>query len=91
MSRPRFSRHFLWDMVQPRFLGMSCCDAVVVIAAVARTLFVPLMLELNHLPLSSAEAQRWDGKGYHHLKEAQTPLPGRIVALADATALQLFA
>lgn len=87
MSRIRFSRHFLWYTVQPRFLGMSCCEVVVVIAAVSGTLFVPLMLELNHLSLSSADAQRWDGKGYLHSKEAQTPPPWRIVALADATAL----
>ncbi|MBK7485567.1 MAG: methyl-accepting chemotaxis protein [Nitrospira sp.] len=58
MSRPRFRRHFLWDTVQPRFLGLSFCYVVVVIAAVAGALFVPLMLELNHLPLSSVEAQR---------------------------------
>jgi methyl-accepting chemotaxis protein len=58
MSRPRFRRHFLWDTVQPRFLGLSFCYVVVVIAAVAGALFVPLMLELNHLPLSSIEAQR---------------------------------
>lgn len=58
MSRPRFRRHFLWDTVQPRFLGLSFCYVVVVIAAVAGALFVPLMLELNHLPLSSTEAQR---------------------------------
>lgn len=58
MSRPRFRRHFLWDTVQPRFLGLSFCYVVVVIAAVAGALFVPLMLELHHLPLSSIEAQR---------------------------------
>ncbi len=58
MSRPRFRRHFLWDTVQPRFLGLSFCYVVVVIAAVAGALFVPLMLELNHLPLSTIEAQR---------------------------------
>ncbi|HAN91207.1 MAG: methyl-accepting chemotaxis protein [Nitrospira sp.] len=58
MSRPRFRRHFLWDTVQPRFLGLSFCYVVVVIAAVAGALFVPLMLELNHLPISSVEAQR---------------------------------
>ena len=58
MSRPRFRRHFLWDTVQPRFLGLSFCYVVVVIAAVAGGLFVPLMLELNHLPISSVEAQR---------------------------------
>ena len=57
MSRPRFRRHFLWDTVQPRFLGLSFCYVVVVIAAVAGALFVPLMLELNHLPISSVEAQ----------------------------------
>lgn len=28
--------------------------------------------------------ERWDGKGYHGLKETQTPLAGRIVALADS-------
>lgn len=58
MSRPRFRRHFLWDTVQPRFLGLSFCYVMVVIVAVAGALFVPLMLELNHLPLSSVEAQR---------------------------------
>jgi len=58
MSRPRFRRRFLWDTVQPRFLGLSLCYVMVVIAAVSAALFVPLMLELNHLPLSSAEAQR---------------------------------
>ena len=40
MSRPRFRRHFLWDTVQPRFLGLSFCYVVVVIAAVAGALFV---------------------------------------------------
>ena len=58
MSRPRFRRHFLWDTVQPRFLCLSLCYVVVVIVAVSAALFVPLMLELNHLPLSSVEAQR---------------------------------
>ncbi|MBS0169123.1 MAG: methyl-accepting chemotaxis protein [Nitrospira sp.] len=58
MSRPRFRRHFLWDTVQPRFLTLSFVYVAVVIAAVSAALFVPLMLELDHLPLSSAEAQR---------------------------------
>lgn len=58
MSRPRFRRHFLWDTVQPRFLGLSLCYVMVVIVAVSAALFVPLMVELDHLPLSSAEAQR---------------------------------
>ena len=58
MSRPRFRRHFLWDTVQPRFLTLSLVYVAVVIAAVSAALFVPLMLELDHLPLSSAEAQR---------------------------------
>ena len=58
MGRPRFRRHFLWDTVQPRFLCLSLCYVVVVIVAVSAALFVPLMLELNHLPLSSVEAQR---------------------------------
>lgn len=58
MSRPRFRRHFLWDTVQPRFLGLSLLYVVVVIAAVSGALFLPLMLQLDHLPLSSVEAQR---------------------------------
>ncbi len=58
MSRPRFRRHFLWDTVQPRFLGLSFCYVVVVIVAVSAALFLPLMLELDHLPVSSPEAQR---------------------------------
>ncbi len=58
MSRPRFRRHFLWDTVQPRFLTLSLVYVAVVIAAVSAALFVPLMVELDHLPLSSAEAQR---------------------------------
>ncbi len=58
MSRPRFRRHFLWDTVQPRFLGLSLCYVVVVIVAVSAALFLPLMLQLDHLSLSSSEAQR---------------------------------
>ena len=58
MSRPRFRRHFLWDTVQPRFLGLSLLYVVAVIAAVSGALFLPLMLQLDHLPLSSVEAQR---------------------------------
>ena len=58
MSRPRFRRHFLWDTVQPRFLGLSFCYVVVVIVAVSAALFLPLMLQLEHLPVSSPEAQR---------------------------------
>ncbi len=58
MSRPRFRRHFLWDTVQPRFLGLSLCYVLIVIAAVSVALFLPLMLQLDHLSLSSAEAQR---------------------------------
>ena len=58
MSRPRFRRHFLWDTVQPRFLCLSLLYVVVVIAAVSGALFLPLMLQLDHLPLSSVEAQR---------------------------------
>jgi methyl-accepting chemotaxis protein len=58
MSRPRFRRHFLWDTVQPRFMGLSLCYVMVLIVSVSVALFLPLMLELEHLPLSSAEAQR---------------------------------
>lgn len=58
MSRPRFRRHFLWNTVQPRFLSLSLLYVVVVIAAVSGALFLPLMLQLEHLPLSSVEAQR---------------------------------
>jgi len=58
MSRPRFRRHFLWDTVQPRFMGLSLCYVMVVIVSVSVALFLPLMLELDHLPLSSLEAQR---------------------------------
>ncbi len=58
MSRPRFRRHFLWDTVQPRFLGLSFCYVLVVILAVSGALFLPLMLQLDHLSLSSSEAQR---------------------------------
>lgn len=58
MSRPRFRRHFLWDTVQPRFLGLSLLYVAIVIASFAGALFLPLMLQLDHLPLSSAEAQR---------------------------------
>jgi methyl-accepting chemotaxis protein len=58
MSRPRFRRHFLWDTVQPRFLGLSCCYVMVIIVAVSAALFLPLMIQLDHLPVSSPEAQR---------------------------------
>ena len=58
MSRPRFRRHFLWDTVQPRFMTLSFCYVVVVIVSVSGALFLPLMLQLDHLPLSSSEAQR---------------------------------
>lgn len=58
MSWPRFRRHFLWDTIQPRFLGLSLCYVVLVITAVSGVLFLPLMLQLDHVPLSSAEATR---------------------------------
>ena len=58
MSRPRFRRHFLWDTVQPRFMTLSLCYVVMVIVSVSGALFFPLMLQLDHLPLSSSEAQR---------------------------------
>ena len=42
----------------------------------------PLLIMAREIALTHHE--RWDGTGYHRLKELQTPLPGRIVALADA-------
>ncbi len=42
----------------------------------------PLLMMAREIALTHHE--RWDGTGYHRLKESQTPLPGRIVALADA-------
>lgn len=42
----------------------------------------PLLMMAREIALTHHE--RWDGKGYHHLKETQTPLAGRIVALADS-------
>ena len=58
MSRQRFRRHFLWDAVQLRLLRLSVCYVVVVIAVVSGALFVPLMRQLDHLSLSTAEGQR---------------------------------
>lgn len=42
----------------------------------------PLLMMAREIALTHHE--RWDGTGYHRLKEVQTPLLGRIVALADA-------
>lgn len=42
----------------------------------------PLLMMAREIALTHHE--RWDGTGYHRLKETQTPLPGRIVALVDA-------
>ena len=42
----------------------------------------PLLIMAREIALTHHE--RWDGTGYHRLKELQTPLSGRIVALADA-------
>ncbi|GMV48901.1 methyl-accepting chemotaxis protein [Nitrospirales bacterium NOB] len=55
MSRPRVRRYFLWDSLQPRFLTMNMCYVGVVIGAVAAALFLPIMLKLDSLPLSSEE------------------------------------
>ena len=42
----------------------------------------PLLMMAREIALTHHE--RWDGTGYHRLKETQTPLSGRIVALVDA-------
>jgi putative two-component system response regulator len=42
----------------------------------------PLLMMAREIALTHHE--RWDGKGYHKLKDVQTPLTGRIVTLADA-------
>ena len=42
----------------------------------------PLLMMAREIALTHHE--RWDGKGYHGLKGAQTPLSGRLVALVDA-------
>ncbi|MFO0766924.1 MAG: hypothetical protein U0231_09050 [Nitrospiraceae bacterium] len=57
MSRPRVRRYFLWNTFQPRFVTVSCCYQVILIAAIAAALFVPLMLQLDRIPLSSEEAK----------------------------------
>jgi len=58
MSRQRFRRHFLWDAVQLRLLRLSVSYVLVVIAVVSGALFLPLMFQLDHLSLSTAEGQR---------------------------------
>ena len=40
----------------------------------------PLLMMAREIALTHHE--RWDGTGYHRLKDVQTPLSGRIVALA---------
>lgn len=42
----------------------------------------PLLMMAREIALTHHE--RWDGNGYHRLKDVQTPLAGRIVSLADA-------
>ena len=42
----------------------------------------PLLLMAREIALTHHE--RWDGTGYHLIKDVQIPLAGRIVALADA-------
>ena len=42
----------------------------------------PLLMMAREIALTHHE--RWDGAGYHSIKEEQIPLTGRIVALADA-------
>jgi len=42
----------------------------------------PLLMMAREIALTHHE--RWDGKGYHKMKDVQTPLTGRIVALADS-------
>ena len=57
VSRPRTRRYFLWDTFQPRFVTLSLCYQLVVIAAVAGALFIPLMMQLDSVPISSKDAQ----------------------------------
>lgn len=42
----------------------------------------PLVMMAREVALTHHE--RWDGTGYHQIKDVQIPLAGRIVALADA-------
>lgn len=42
----------------------------------------PLLMMAREIALTHHE--RWDGTGYHRIKDVQTPLAGRIVSLADA-------
>ncbi len=42
----------------------------------------PILMMAREIALTHHE--RWDGKGYHKLKDVQIPLTGRIVALADS-------
>ncbi|MBI4001945.1 MAG: methyl-accepting chemotaxis protein [Nitrospira defluvii] len=56
MSRPRVRRYFLWDTFQPRFVRLSLCYQIVVVAALAGALFLPLMLQLERLPPASQDA-----------------------------------
>lgn len=58
MSRPRVRRYFLWNTFQPRFVTVSCCYQAIIITSIAVALFLPLMLQLDRIPLSSEDARR---------------------------------
>lgn len=49
-------RYLLWDTVQPRFLAVSVAHQSLVFLVFAGSLFLPLMLKLQNMPLSSPEA-----------------------------------
>jgi HAMP domain-containing protein len=49
-------RYLLWDTVQPKFLAVSVAHQGIVFLTFAGSLFVPLMIKLHNLPLSSPEA-----------------------------------
>lgn len=49
-------RYLLWDTIQPRFLAVSVAHQSLVFLTFAGSLFIPLMVKLQNVPLSSPEA-----------------------------------
>jgi methyl-accepting chemotaxis protein len=49
-------RYLLWDTIQPRLLAVNVVHQGVVFLTFAASLFVPLVLKLHDIPLSSPEA-----------------------------------